>query len=158
MSPSTDPWLEAVDLVAQLTVDETIAFCHQHVPAVERLGLRPFVTGSEAAHGVAWLGTATVFPQPVGLAATWDVELIRRVGEAVGVELRAKHAEDPSISLNAWAPVVNPLRNPLWGRNEEGFSEDPHLTAELATAYARGLRGDHPTVWRTVPTDRKSVV
>ena len=117
-----------------------------------RLGLAPFVTGTEAAHGVAWLGTATVFPQPVGLAATWDAELVRRVGEAVGVEVRAKHAADPTVSLNAWAPVVNPLRNPRWGRNEEGFSEDPHLTAELATAYARGLRGDHPTVWRTVPT------
>ncbi|GAA1427285.1 glycoside hydrolase family 3 C-terminal domain-containing protein [Microlunatus lacustris] len=151
-SAATDLWRRAAALTAELTTAEKTAFCHQHAPAVPRLGLAPFVTGTEAAHGVAWLGTATVFPQPVGLAATWDPELVRRVGEAVGVELRAKHAVDPAVSLNAWSPVVNPLRNPRWGRNEEGFSEDPWLTAELATAYARGLRGDHPTVWRTVPT------
>ncbi len=139
-------------LLAELALDEKIALLHQHAPAVERLGLRAFHTGAEALHGVAWLGTATVFPQPVGLAATWSTELLTRVGEVVGVELRAKHAADPAVSLNAWAPVVNPLRHPLWGRNEEGYSEDPHLTAELATAYARGLRGDHPVFWRTVPT------
>ena len=139
-------------LLAELALPEKIALLHQHAPAVERLGLRAFHTGTEASHGVAWLGAATVFPQPVGLAATWSAELLTRVGEAVGVEVRAKHAADPSVSLNVWAPVVNPLRHPRWGRNEEGFSEDPHLTAELATAYARGLRGDHPEHWRTVPT------
>jgi beta-glucosidase len=116
------------------------------------LGLPRFHTGSEALHGVAWLGTATVFPQPVGLAATWDPELITRIGAVVGTEQRAKHAADLSVSLNVWAPVVNPLRHPRWGRNEEGYSEDPHLTAELATAHARGLRGDDPVYWRTVPT------
>ncbi len=73
---------------------------HQHAPAVESLGLAPFHTGAEAAHGVAWLGPATVFPQPVGLAASWDEDLIRRVGTAVGRELRGKKAEDP-----AWAPT-----------------------------------------------------
>ncbi len=142
----------ASDLVARLTTDEKIAMLHQRGPAVERLGLRAFTTGAEVLHGVSWLGTATVFPQPVGLAATWDPDLLTRVGAAVGVELRAKHAADPSVSLNVWAPVVNPLRHPAWGRNEEGFSEDPYLTALLATAYARGLRGDHPVYWRTVPT------
>jgi beta-glucosidase len=81
--------------------------------------LAPFHTGAEAAHGVAWLGPATVFPQPVGMAATWDPDLIERLGEATGRELRGKKAEDPSVGLNAWAPVVNPLRHPLWGRNEE---------------------------------------
>ncbi|PNI09365.1 family 3 glycosyl hydrolase [Arthrobacter sp. AFG7.2] len=125
---------------------------HQHAPAVPELGLAPFHTGAEAAHGVAWLGPATVFPQPVGMAATWDADLIERLGEATGRELRGKKAGDSSVGLNAWAPVVNPLRHPLWGRNEEGFSEDPHLTAELAGAYCRGLKGRDPHTWLTVPT------
>jgi beta-glucosidase len=144
--------VRARDLLARLTLPEKIALLHQHSPAVDRLGLAAFHTGSEALHGVAWLGTATVFPQPVGLAATWDTDLIARIGAVVGIEQRAKHAAHPSVSLNVWAPVVNPLRHPRWGRNEEGYSEDPCLTAELATAYARGLRGDHPVYWRTVPT------
>ena len=136
--------VRARDLLARLTLTEKIALLHQHSPAVERLGLASFHTGSEALHGVAWLGTATVFPQPVGLAATWDPELLTRIGAVVATEQRAKHAADPSVSLNVWAPVVNPLRHPRWGRNEEGYSEDPNLTAELASAFARGLRGNHP--------------
>ena len=139
-------------LVEQMTREEKIAALHQVTPGVPRLGLAPFRTGTEALHGVSWLGTATVFPQPVGLAASWDVDLVRRVGDAVATEVRAKHAADPTVSLNVWAPVVNPLRNPLWGRNEEGYSEDPALTAEIATAYCQGLRGDHPAFWKTVPT------
>ncbi|WP_066464937.1 glycoside hydrolase family 3 C-terminal domain-containing protein [Sanguibacter suarezii] len=139
-------------LVAQLSLAEKLALVHQVSPGVERLGIKAFRTGTEALHGVSWLGTATVFPQPVGLAATWDTDLVQRVGDAVATEVRAKHADDPTVSLNVWAPVVNPLRNPLWGRNEEGFSEDPCLTAQIATAYARGLRGEHPVFWKTVPT------
>lgn len=142
----------AADLLSRLTDTEKVAMLHQHAPAVERLGLAPFHTGAEVLHGVSWLGEATSFPQPVGLGATWDPDLLARVGEVVGIELRAKHAADPSVSLNVWAPVVNPLRHPAWGRTEEGYSEDPWVTAELATAYARGLRGDHPRYWRTVPT------
>ena len=140
------------ELLSGLSPHERVAMLHQVSPAVERLGLAEFHTGAEVLHGVAWLGTATLFPQPVGLAATWHPDLLRRIGEVVGVELRAKQAADPTVSRNVWAPVVNPLRHPRWGRNEEGYSEDPHLTADLATGYAAGLRGDHPDVWRTVPT------
>lgn len=144
--------VRARDLLDQLTPDERLAMLHQAAPAIERLGVGRFHTGCEALHGVAWLGTATVFPQPVGLAATWDVDLIEKVAEVASVEVRAKRAENPAVSLNTWAPVVNTLRHPSWGRNEEGYSEDPHLTAHFGTAYSRGLRGDHPRVWRTVPT------
>ena len=144
--------MTAQDVLAALTLEEKVAFLHQHAPAVERLGLAAFTTGTEALHGLSWLGTATVFPQPPGLAASWDPRLLTAVGEVVATEVRAKHAQDPKVSLNVWAPVVNTLRHPLWGRGEEGYSEDPDVTAELATAYCRGLRGDHPTVWRTVPT------
>ncbi|WP_328741381.1 glycoside hydrolase family 3 C-terminal domain-containing protein [Flavimobilis rhizosphaerae] len=141
----------AVEMLRTLTPEQRLSLLHQHVPPLGPLGLDAFHTGTEALHGVAWLGDATVFPQPVGLAATWDDDLVRRVGEATGREVRAKHAADPTVSLNVWAPVVNPLRHPAWGRNEEGYSEDPHVTADVATAYCRGLRGNGAT-WRTVPT------
>ncbi|GAA1822273.1 glycoside hydrolase family 3 C-terminal domain-containing protein [Agromyces salentinus] len=150
--PSRPSAERAADLAGRLTREERIAMLHQVAPAIDRLGVGAFHTGCEALHGVAWLGTATVFPQPVGLAASWDPELLRRVAEVASTEVRAKRAADPSVSLNTWAPVVNVLRHPLWGRNEEGYSEDPHLTAHLATGYCRGLRGDHERVWRTVPS------
>ncbi|MFF6978708.1 glycoside hydrolase family 3 C-terminal domain-containing protein [Streptomyces sp. NPDC008343] len=139
------------DLLSRLTLDEKIGFLHQFTPAVERLGIAPFRTGQESLHGVAWMGPATVFPQAVGLGATWNTDLVRRVGEAVSKEARAMRARDDRVGLNVWSPTVNLLRHPLWGRNEEGYSEDPKLTSAIATAYTRGLRGDHPTYWRTAP-------
>ncbi|MEU3633734.1 glycoside hydrolase family 3 C-terminal domain-containing protein [Streptomyces fradiae] len=139
------------DLLGRLAPDERLALLHQFAPAVDRLGLAAFRTGQEALHGVAWMGPATVFPQAVGLGATWNEDLVRRVGEAVSREARAMRARDDRVGLNVWAPTVNLLRNPLWGRNEEGYSEDPALTSALATAYTRGLRGDHPVYWRTAP-------
>ncbi|MFE9746518.1 beta-glucosidase [Saccharothrix saharensis] len=155
--PFRDPGLpvegRVTDLLGRLTDEEKVALLHQHQPAVPRLGLAAFHTGMEAVHGVAWLGPATVFPQAVGLASSWDTDLVRRVGEAVGVEARGFHHRDPvAHGLNVWAPVVNPLRDPRWGRNEEGYSEDPTLTAAMGTAYATGLRGDHPRYLRTAPT------
>lgn len=154
--PSTDPGTDLVaDLLRRLTTAEKIAMLHQQQPAVPRLGLAEFHTGCEVLHGVAWLGRATVFPQAVGLGASWDRALLRAVGEAAATEVRAFHHDPPDgaarVSLNVWAPVVNLLRDPRWGRNEEGYSEDPYATAELAVAFCAGLRGEHPTVWRTAP-------
>ncbi|OIJ90371.1 hypothetical protein BIV25_32160 [Streptomyces sp. MUSC 14] len=145
------------DLLDRLTLDERLAMLHQFVPAVPRLGVDSFRTGTEALHGVAWLGAATVFPQAVGLGASWDEELVRLVAEAVSVELRAFRRHRPPVtgsgvnSLQAWAPVVNLLRDPRWGRGEEGYSEDPLHTARLGTAYCRGLAGDHPDCLRAAP-------
>ncbi|MGW3987264.1 glycoside hydrolase family 3 C-terminal domain-containing protein [Streptomyces sp. NPDC004830] len=154
-APFRDPRLPLAkrvdDLLGRLTLDEKVAFLHQFTPAVERLGIAAFRTGQEALHGVAWMGPATVFPQAVGLGATWNPELVRRVGDAVSREARAMRTRDDRVGLNVWAPTVNLLRHPLWGRNEEGYSEDPVLTSALATAYTRGLRGDHPARWRTAP-------
>jgi len=140
------------DLLARLTRAEKVALMHQHQPAIPRLGIAPSHTGREALHGVAWLGPATVFPQAVGLASTWSRDLVRRVGEAVGDEVRGFHHRDSATGLNLWAPVVNLLRDPRWGRNEEGYSEDPLLTGAMATAFAGGLRGDHPFYLKTAPT------
>ncbi|MFD9408613.1 glycoside hydrolase family 3 C-terminal domain-containing protein [Streptomyces sp. NPDC059989] len=154
-APFRDPQLPFAkridDLLSRLALDEKIGFLHQFAPAVERLGIAAFRTGQEALHGVAWMGPATVFPQAVGLGATWNTDLVRRVGEAVSKEARAMRARDDRVGLNVWAPTVNLLRHPLWGRNEEGYSEDPKLTSAIATAYTRGLRGEHPTYWRTAP-------
>ncbi|MGW3729237.1 glycoside hydrolase family 3 C-terminal domain-containing protein [Streptomyces sp. NPDC000851] len=153
--PFRDPHLPFAkridDLLSRLTLDEKVFFLHQFAPAVERLGIAAFRTGQEALHGVAWMGPATVFPQAVGLGATWNPDLVRRVGDAVSKEVRAMRARDERVGLNVWSPTVNLLRHPLWGRNEEGYSEDPKLTSAIATAYTLGLRGDHPTYWRTAP-------
>ncbi|MBO3737980.1 glycoside hydrolase family 3 protein [Actinoplanes flavus] len=166
--PFRDPSLPLAarvdDLVGRLTLDEKISLLHQYQPAIPRLGIGLFKTGTEALHGVAWSNdhransakidaTATVFPQAVGLASTWDPELIERVGSAVGDELRGFHAQDPVVwGLNAWAPVVNLLRDPRWGRNEEGYSEDPLLSGAIATAYGEGLQGDDPDHLKVAPT------
>src|SRR5690242_8507391 len=104
----------ADDLLARLTGQEKVAMLHQRSPAVPRLGLPEFNTGSEAVHGAAWRGEATVFPQAVGLGASWDPGLVTAVGQATARELHALRDKDPLISLNVWAPVVNLLRDPRW--------------------------------------------
>ncbi|GGS82236.1 sugar hydrolase [Planobispora rosea] len=155
--PFRDPRLPLPDRIAdlrdRLTPEEKIGLLHQYQAPIERLGVEAFRTGTEALHGLAWLGPATVFPQAIGLASTWDPDLVRRVGEATGDEVLAFHHKDPSgAGRNVWAPVVNPLRDPRWGRNEEGYSEDPWLTGVMAAAYASGLRGSDPRILKTAPT------
>ena len=166
--PFRDPSLTVAarvdDLLGRLTLEEKIAMLHQYQPAVPRLGIASFKTGTEALHGVAWTtdpnnggavvtAQGTVFPQAIGLGSTWDTELLERVGTAVGKEARGYHAQDPAAwGLNLWAPVVDPLRDPRAGRNEEGYSEDPFLTGTMATSYAGGMRGDDPTYLMTAPT------
>lgn len=141
------------DLVRRLTIDEKIGLLHQYQAPIPRLGIGPFTNGTEVLHGVTDQGPATVFSQAIGLASTWNPELLAAVGVAVGNEVRAFHHKDPSrCGLNVWGPVVNLLRDPRWGRNEEGYAEDPLLTAVMATAYTRGLRGDDPRYLRTAPT------
>jgi beta-glucosidase len=159
--PFRDPGLplpeRVEDLLIRLAPHERIAMLHQYSPAIPRLGVAEFRTGTETLHGVAWLGEATTFPQAVGLGATWDEELVRQVAEAVSVEQRAFHHHRPPtigtgrISLQGWAPVVNLLRDPRWGRNEEGLSEDALLSARLGAAFCHGMSGDHPVFLRTAP-------
>jgi beta-glucosidase len=141
------------DLLARLTLEEKIALLPQHQAAVPRLGMRACKTGTEVLHGVGWLGEATVFPQAIGLGSTWNPALLRRIGAAVGDEMRGFHFRDPEKNgLAVWSPVVDLLRDPRAGRNEEGISEDPYLTGVMSTAYAAGLRGDHPFYLKTAPT------
>ena len=152
------------DLLGRLTPAEKVALLHQYEPAIPRLGISAFKTGTEALHGYAWTSdlsgnqiyaNGTVFPQAVGLASTWDPALVTRVGRVVGTEARAYHStnDDRQLwGLNLWAPVVNLLRDPRWGRNEEGYSEDPLLTGDISTAYGKGLTGGDPDHLLTAPT------
>jgi len=141
------------DLVARLTLEEKLNLLSQDQAAVPRLGIRAFKTGTEVLHGVAWLGEATVFPQAIGLGSTWNPGLMRRIGEAVSGEMRGFAFRDPERhGLNVWSPVVDLLRDPRAGRNEEGVSEDPCLTGRMSVAYSAGLRGDHPFYLKTAPT------
>lgn len=140
---------EAARLTAQLTLEEKVGLLFYVSSAVPRLGIPEYNWWNEALHGVARAGTATVFPQAIGLAATFDADLLHTVGDAVSTEARAKFnaqraAGDCDIykGLTLWAPNVNIFRDPRWGRGHETFGEDPYLTAELATAYIRGLQGD----------------
>ena len=104
-------------------------------------------------NGAVVKARGTVFPQPVGMASTWNTDLIRQVGSAVGDEARGYHAQNPRVwGLNLWAPVVNLLRDPRWGRNEEGYSEDPLLTAAISTAYGSGMTGGDPDHLKSAPT------
>jgi beta-glucosidase len=150
------------DLLKRLTLAEKVSLLHQFQPAIPRLGIGEFKTGTEALHGLAWTtertngnvvtASATVFPQSIGLASTWDPALIKQVGAVVGDEARGYHSQDPGFwGLQLWAPVVNLLRDPRWGRNEEGYSEDALLTGAIATAYGKGLTGDHPSDLKTAP-------
>ena len=153
------------DLLGRLTTDQKVSLLHQYQPAIGApLCLPAFKTGTEALHGIAWStdktnngavvdANGTTFPQAVGLATTWDPALIKQVGGAVGQEARGYNAANPIVwGLNLWAPVVNLLRNPLWGRNEEGYSEDPYLTDAVATAYGLGIEGNNPRYLQAAPT------
>lgn len=142
---------KAIDIISQLSVQEKIDQLMNAAPGVERLGIKPYDYWNEALHGVARNGRATVFPQPIGLGATFDKELIQKIGDIVATEGRAKYNAAQKIGNHAiyagltfWSPNVNIFRDPRWGRGQETYGEDPYLTGEIGTAYVKGLQGDDP--------------
>lgn len=142
---------KAEALIQQMTLDEKIAQMQNAAPAIERLGLKRYNWWSEALHGVARDGRATMFPQPIGLAATFDVGLIHSIGDAISTEGRAKFGDAQRIGnrsiyagLTYWAPNVNIFRDPRWGRGMETYGEDPFLSGTLGTAFVRGIQGNDP--------------
>ncbi|MDO3410778.1 glycoside hydrolase family 3 C-terminal domain-containing protein [Saccharibacillus sp. CPCC 101409] len=143
----------ARDLVAHFTLEEKLTLLPTRQAAVERLGVPAYKVGGEAAHGVAWKGVATVFPQPMGLSSTWNKELLREIGSVIGDEARSYHRSEPEThGLTLWAPTVDMERNPFWGRTEEAYGEDPHLTGKLTAALARGMQGEHEFYLKMVAT------
>lgn len=141
------------DLVSRFTLDEKIELMCQYQAEIPRLGVQKYKHGTEGAHGVAWLGEATVFPQNTGLACTWNPELMREIGSVIAEEARVYYQRDRAINgLTIWAPTVDLERDPRWGRTEEAYGEDPHLTGKLATELVKGMQGDHPFYYKTVAT------
>jgi beta-glucosidase len=141
------------DLVSRFTLDEKIDSMVQYQPEIERLGVKPYKHGTEAAHGMAWLGEATTFPQPIGLGCTWNPVLLKEVGSVIGDEARVYFQRNPAINgLTLWAPTVDMERDPRWGRTEEAYGEDPKLTGELTASLVQGIQGDHPLYFKAVAT------
>ncbi|MDH5822531.1 glycoside hydrolase family 3 C-terminal domain-containing protein [Luteimonas sp. RD2P54] len=153
------PWLDpersfeerAAELVARMTLEEKAAQMQHDTPAIERLGVPAYDWWNEALHGVARAGGATVFPQAIGLAATFDTELMAEIAHAIGDEARAKHHEFAARGqrgryqgLTFWSPNINIFRDPRWGRGQETYGEDPFLTARMGVTFVRGLQGDGP--------------
>lgn len=146
----------ALDVISKLTVDEKISQLLHEAKGIDRLGIKPYNWWSEALHGVARCGRATVFPEPIGIAATFDEDLMSRIGDAVASEGRAKFNIAQSIGnygedagLTFWSPNVNIFRDPRWGRGMETFGEDPYLVSRLGVAFVKGMQGDDPFYLKT---------
>ncbi|MGE5599533.1 MAG: glycoside hydrolase family 3 protein, partial [Bacteroidota bacterium] len=155
----------AADLVSRMTLEEKVSQMLHDAPAIDRLGIPAYNWWNECVHGVARAGIATVFPQAVGLAATFNPELIGRIAEVISDEARAKHHEfvrrgerDIYKGLTFWSPNINIFRDPRWGRGQETYGEDPYLTARLGVAFVRGLQGDDPKYLKLVATPKHFAV
>ena len=141
----------AAELVSKMTLKEKISQMLSWAPAIERLGIPAYNWWSEGIHGVGRAGTATVFPQAIGMAAAFDPDMMHKVGETVGVEARGKYNmcrsygdRDIYKGLTVWAPNINIFRDPRWGRGHETYGEDPYLTSRLGVNFVEGMQGDDP--------------
>jgi beta-glucosidase len=139
------------DLISRMTLEEKVGQLLYNAPAIERLGVPQYNWWNECLHGVARAGKATVFPQAIGMAATFDTDLINRVGRAISMEARAKYnlavahnSRERYQGLTFWTPNVNIFQDPRWGRGQETYGEDPYLTSRIGVAFVEGLQGDHP--------------
>ncbi|MCM1127819.1 MAG: glycoside hydrolase family 3 C-terminal domain-containing protein [Lachnospiraceae bacterium] len=148
-------------LLAEMTLDEKLSCLASRVPDLERLGIPSMSVGGEAAHGVEARNdqnnlkvpeTTTSFPQPIGMSATWDRELIRQAGAVTGTEARVIYHRHPDRGLSRWAPTIDLERDPRWGRTEEGYGEDPLLAGEMSSAYIKGMQGEDPSYLRIAAT------
>jgi beta-glucosidase len=153
------------DLVGRMTIEEKVSQMGNEAPAIERLGIPQYNWWNEALHGVARAGIATVFPQAIGLASTWNTDLIHRMAEAISDEGRAKHHEaarngvrDLYTGLTFWSPNINIFRDPRWGRGQETYGEDPYLTSRLGINFVRGIQGTDPHYLKAVATPKHFAV
>lgn len=149
--PANSNNIRVDDLIKRLTIKEKTGMMVNNSPAIERLGIPEYNWWNECLHGVGRAGKATVFPQAIGMAATFDDELIHQVATAISDEARAKHHaalkkgnRAQYTGLTFWTPNINIFRDPRWGRGQETYGEDPYLTSRMGTAFVRGLQGDHP--------------
>ena len=167
--PYLDPALpvnvRVADLVSRMTLEEKASQLVNQSRAIPRLQVPEYDWWSEALHGVARAGTATVFPEPIGLAATFDPPLIHQMATVIGQEARAKHNQavragrrDIYEGLDFWSPNINIFRDPRWGRGQETYGEDPFLTARMGVAFVTGLQGDDPKYLRVIATPKHYAV
>jgi beta-glucosidase len=173
LDPSLAPGRRAADLVSRMTLDEKVLQMQSTAPAIARLGVPAYNWWNEALHGVAQ-GRATVFPQAIGLAASWDTELMYRVADIISTEARAKYndasrrpASGPPLQatlpgrtagLTYWSPNINIFRDPRWGRGQETYGEDPFLTARMGVAFVTGMQGKDPRYLKVVATPKHYAV
>jgi beta-glucosidase len=164
LNPTLTPQARAADLVRRMRLEEKASQLVNHSRAIPRLGIPAYDWWSEALHGVA-VGGTTVFPEPIGLAATFDPDTIRQMAADIGDEGRIKHAEAMRAGhsstfqgLDFWAPNVNIFRDPRWGRGQETYGEDPFLTARMAVAYVTGLQGSDPHYYKAISTPKHFAV
>lgn len=140
------------DLIGRLTLEEKVNQLLYNTTGVERLDVPDYNWWNECLHGVARNGRATIFPQAIGMAATWDTDLMEAIGDAIATEARAKYNVSIANGLRGryqgltfWTPNINIFRDPRWGRGQETYGEDPYLTARIGVSFVKGLQGDHPT-------------
>ncbi len=164
LNPALPPQQRAEDLVRRMTVEEKVTQLVNQSRAIPRLNVPDYDWWSEASHGIATKGT-TEFPNPVGLAATFDTDSIYRMAVVIGTEGRIKHVQgmrdghsDIFEGLDFWAPNINIFRDPRWGRGQETFGEDPFLTARMGVAFVTGMQGDDPKYYRVISTPKHFAV
>ena len=173
MNPNLPAGQRAADLVSRMTLEEKVLQMQNSAPAIPRLGVGVFNYWNEALHGVA-SGRATVFPEPVGMGASFDPDLVHRIADAISTEARAKYHEaqrrppipevPPGNSpgriawLTYWSPNINIFRDPRWGRGQETYGEDPYLTSRMGVAFVTGMQGDDPHYLKVVATPKHYAV
>ncbi|HUX45055.1 MAG TPA: glycoside hydrolase family 3 C-terminal domain-containing protein [Terracidiphilus sp.] len=165
LNTSLSPQERAHDLVSRMTLEEKASQLEDWAPAIPRLGIPDYQTWNEALHGVARAGYATVFPQAIGMAATWDPTMVHSMGTIISTEARAKYNQAQRegnhrifFGLTFWSPNINIFRDPRWGRGQETYGEDPFLTGEMGVAFVEGVQGDDPEHPRAIATSKHFAV
>jgi len=165
LDPKLSPAERAHDLVGRMTLDEKASQLEDWATAIPRLGIPDYETWNEALHGVARAGYSTVFPQAIGMAATWDPAMVHSMGNVISTEARAKYNQAQRqgnhrifYGLTFWSPNINIFRDPRWGRGQETYGEDPFLTSRLGVAFVTGVQGGDLNHLRAVATSKHFAV
>ena len=165
LNTKLSPQERAHDLVSRMTLQEKAEQLEDYATAIPRLGVPDYQTWNEALHGIARAGYATVFPQAIGMGATWDPAIVRHMGNIISDEARAKYnqaqREDNHrifFGLTFWSPNINIFRDPRWGRGQETYGEDPFLTGRMGVAFVEGVQGPDPEHPRAIATSKHFAV
>lgn len=165
LDPGQPVEVRVEDLVSRMTLEQKISQMQNGAAAIPELGIAEYDWWNECLHGVARNGIATVFPQAIGMAATWNPDLIFKEADIISTEARAKHHEAVRNNefrrfqgLTFWSPNINIFRDPRWGRGQETYGEDPHLSSRIGVAFVKGLQGDDPFYFKVISTPKHFAV